>query len=367
MSRKRSSGEGAVWKETNGTWRGQIMDGYKDDGRKNVINFRADTKSEVLDMIREYRNNKDENIHLNRKMTLSEWGEIWYSDYQTQVQASTYSGYRYTLNLIEKYFPDSILCEILPMGINHFQDQLVHDGYSLSQVRKCRAMLIQIFDSAEENSIVARNPARKAKVLRDKVGVLSAPRMEKDAFTDEEIHLLESNLPDDLIGNGILLMLNTGLRVQELIALMPSDIADDGSSVTVSKAIKMVNGIPQMGPPKSKSSNRMIPVPECARKYALFLKQHGGSKYIWSMSCRNDYYSVVSFRRYYNALRKVEGVRLLSPHCCRHTYVTRLQANGVPIELIAQLAGHSSIDITIGYTHTSEETLQNAVKVLNEK
>ena len=71
-------------------------------------------------------------------------------------------------------------------------------------------------------------------------------------------------------------------------------------------------------------------------------------------------------RRYYYAIGQIEGVRKLSPHCCRHTYVTRLQAKGVPIEIIAQLAGHSEIQTTTTYTHTSLETLSGAVAVLDK-
>jgi site-specific recombinase XerD len=37
------------------------------------------------------------------------------------------------------------------------------------------------------------------------------------------------------------------------------------------------------------------------------------------------------------------------------------------LELIARLAGHSNINTTDGYAHTSNETLANAVAVLNEK
>ena len=70
--------------------------------------------------------------------------------------------------------------------------------------------------------------------------------------------------------------------------------------------------------------------------------------------------------RYYTAIKKVAGVRPLSPYCCRHTYITCLQAMGVPIELIARLAGHSHISITDGYTHTSAETLAQAVTALDK-
>ena len=248
------------------------------------------------------------------------------------------------------------------------QDGLIKDGYSLSQIRKCRAMLIQIFDAADNNNLVVQNPARKAKILRDKDNSLNRPRYEKDAFTSEELQNLQNSLEKNLVGASIRLMLNTGLRVQELLALAPDDIAEDGSTIQVSKAIKMVDGIPTLGPPKSKKSNRLIPVPEVVREYAIYLRTHGGKDLVWSQLGANPYYSVGSFRRrYYTALKNVGGVRKLSPHCCRHTYITRLQEQGVPIELIAQLAGHSEVSTTVGYTHTSAETLANAVAVLNNK
>ena len=365
---KRSSGEGSVRKLKSGTWHGEIMDGYDDTGKKRIISFSAPTRGEVLDKIRDYKKNKDANVHVNKKLLFGQWADLWYKDYESQVQASTYSGYRYTLNLIKKYFGENALCEILPMHINQFQDKLVKDGYSLSQISKCRSMLIQIFDAADNNGLILRNPARKSKILRDKDGTLLAPRREKDAFSEEEISLLEHGLDNDLMGNSILLMINSGLRTQELIALATEDIAEDGASINVDKAIKMVDGKPMLGPPKSKTSKRVIPVPEQARHYAIYLREHGGKERIWSLPGQNPLYSVGCFRRrYYSAIGRVEGVRKLSPHCCRHTYVTRLQARGVPIDIIAKLAGHSGIDTTVGYTHTSDATLQAAVTVLNEK
>ncbi len=367
MGSRRTNGEGTVWRLKNGTWRGQLMDGYDDNGKKIIVSFSAETRAEVLDLIRDYRNNKDANVHIDKKLTLAEWGKTWYEDYESQVQASTYSGYRYTLRLIEERLGKKAVADILPLDINRFQDGLVKDGYSLSQVRKCRTMLIQIFDAADENGMILRNPARKAKILKDRDGTLSAPRRTKDAFTAEEINLLDEKLNDDLLGHSIRLMLNTGLRTQELLALAPNDIAEDGSSVDINKAVKTVAGKPNMGLPKSIRSRRIVPVPKDARSSALYLREHGGTEHIWSLPGKNAVYGVGSFRRrYYYAIKQVEGVRKLSPHCCRHTYVTRLQAKGVPIEIIAQLAGHSSVDTTVGYTHTTPETLSGAVAVLDK-
>mgnify|MGYP002644130023 CR=1 FL=1 len=366
MGKKRSHGEGTVRRLKSGNWHGEVMDGYSADGKKRIISFTAATKAEVLDKIRDYRNKKDAHIRVNKKLELSSWADLWYRDYQSQVQASTYSGYQYTLKIIKERMGPQIVCDILPIDINRFMDSLIESGYSLSQIRKCRTMLIQIFDSAEANGIVAGNPARKAKIIRDKDGTLSKPRYEKDAFRDDEIELLQKELPHDLTGYSIRVMLDSGLRVQELLALAPTDIAADGSAIHVGHAIKMVGSHPVLGPPKSKSGIRTIPIPENARDSAKYLREHGGKTLIWSIPGHNPYYSVGSFRRrYYTAIGQVEGVRKLSPHCCRHTYITRLQAKGVPLELIARLAGHSSIVTTNDYAHTSMDTLVNAVSVLN--
>lgn len=366
MAGKRSSGEGNVRRRENGTWRGEIMDGYTPEGKRNVIRFSGSTKGEVLDKIRQYRNGQDAGLCIQKQMTLAQWADTWYKDYQSQVQPSTYAGYQYTLKIIKDRMGEKKLHEVLPMHINQMMDWLVRENYSLSAITKCRSMLIQIFDAAENNGLVMNNSARKAKVIRDMNGELARPRYEKDAFSEEEIMAIKENHENDLMGNSICLMMDTGMRVQELIALSQDDIAVDGSTIKVDKAIKMVNGVPTLGKTKSRAGERVIPVPEGARQYAIYLRTHGGDKLIWSLPGKNPYYSVGAFRRrYYTALKRIEGVRLLSPHCCRHTYITRLQAKGVSLELIARLAGHSSIVTTHGYTHTSCETLAAVVSVLN--
>lgn len=366
MAGKRSNGEGSVTKRSNGTWRAQLMVGYKEDGSAKRVSFSGKTKSEVLEKLREYRNQMDSKITDAKTLTFSSWADTWYKSYRSQVQPSTYCGYQYTLKLIKAGLGDKILQNIRLMDVNAYLDTLACKKYSLSQIRKCKAMLIQIFDYAEDNNLILKNPARRAKITKLQTDNLET-KEEKDAFTEEEIKTLEESLNNDLLGNSILLMLNTGLRTQELLALKKEDIAEDGSSIDVNKAIKTVKGIPTLGPPKSKKSRRRVPVPEDKRKYALFLREKGNSGLIWSPPGKDSIYGVGSFRkRYYNAIKQLP-VRKLTPHCCRHTYVTRLQAKGVPMEIIAALVGHSDLKTTSNYLHTSFSTLQTAVTILNNK
>ncbi len=364
MGKKRSAGEGSIWK-AGSSWRGQIMDGFQEDGKKKIINFRGATRSEVLEQIRTFQNQKDQNIHLDKSMTVSDWGDVWYEDHRSQVQPSTYSGYKYTLKLVKDYFKKTLLCDVLPIHVNRFLDYLVKKGYSMSQIRKCRTMLVQIFNSADDNGLVLRNPALRAKSMKGLSKTVGEKRI-KEAFTPEEVKEMMDNLPPTLLGNSIRILLVSGLRVQELLALTPDDIAQDGSSISVNKAVQMVDGLPVLGPPKSEKSNRIVPIPSDFWEYTLFLREHGTGDYIWSPPKKEGLYSVGTFRRrFHGALKELGTVRGLTPHCCRHTYITQLQAKGVSMVTIAKLAGHDDIETTEQYLHQSLRTLTSAVEVLN--
>ncbi|MGN0984590.1 MAG: hypothetical protein ACI4OI_07080 [Gemmiger sp.] len=84
-------------------------------------------------------------------------------------------------------------------------------------------MLIQLFDAAEADGLVARNYARKSFRGPAKKTNLEK-RKKKDSFTPEEFHLLMDGLHEALLGYSIRLLLVTSLRMQELLALPPPAI-----------------------------------------------------------------------------------------------------------------------------------------------
>ena len=263
----------------------------------------------------------------------------------------------------ENYFGKMKLIDIIPLEINKFYRQMM-DNYSDSYLRKFRTMLIQIYDFADDNGLVSRNPARRSMSIKSS----KANQSNKDAFSEHELAILIKELPDDMTGNSIRLLLGTGMREQELLALTRDDIAPDGSTIRINKAVQTVNGKPKIGPPKSKRSNRSIPVPQDYIPFALYVREYGAQPFLWTLSYKSALCSVGTFRRKYKrVLAEIDGVRLLNPHCCRHTYITRLQAKGVPMETISRLAGHGKIETTDGYLHTSLDTLAKAVEKLNNK
>lgn len=366
MANRRGRGEGSFTKLKSGAWRGQLMDGYTPEGKRYVISFTAPTKGEVQRKIREYIAAKEagEIVLRAKGKGFSYWADLWYADHKDQVQESTYSGYKFTLKLVKDHFKDSPIEAIKPLDINRFLNQLIEDGSSGSKANKCRAMLMQIFDFAEANEAVRRNPARLAKAIREREDT----KKHKDAFSEEETEHLLRELPEDKLGHSIRLLLGSGLRVQELLALKQEDLAEDGSVIFVRRAIKTVDGKAELGSTKSRAGVRNVPIPESYRASVRYLREHGGKALIWCSGRGNLVYGTGTFRKwYYRALREVGGVRLLPPHCCRHTYVSRLEAKGVPMEQIARLVGHTKITTTDIYLHVQADALQNAVAVLNGK
>jgi site-specific recombinase XerD len=51
-------------------------------------------------------------------------------------------------------------------------------------------------------------------------------------------------------------------------------------------------------------------------------------------------------------------------HTLRHSFASNLAIKGIPIIVIKELLGHSSITTTEIYSHTNIEALQKAIKQL---
>ena len=66
------------------------------------------------------------------------------------------------------------------------------------------------------------------------------------------------------------------------------------------------------------------------------------------------------YAAYYEACRRA-GVRELNPHCCRHTYITRMTRGNVAPATIQKAARHASYQTTMRYTHMNIDDVLEAV------
>ena len=265
-------------------------------------------------------------------------------------------GYRYTARKLKEHFEKRKLVDIRPLDVENYIHEMQQNGLSDSYIAKLRGMLFQIMNKAAANDLIRKNPVQYA----EKSKSVNPPK-EKEAFTAEEVRLLMKNLPENRLGWSIRLMLGTGMRGQELLALQKEHIEEDGAVIHIRQAVKLVKGKTTIGQPKSKSSTRDIPVPAGLRKYAIALRNAGGD-FVWEGAIPGQPYDARHLRDHFkSALKAIPGVRVLTPHSCRHTYVTQMQALGVDLQTIQSIAGHADLDMTEHYLHVQQSVKEAAV------
>ena len=295
MPGKRSNGEGALRKRSSGLWECMIMTGFQPNGKREYKSFYARTRKEVLQKVRDYRAAIEAGLDMTKKeLKFGEWAQSWYEGYKDQVSPTTYESYGYTLKTLNRAFGSKPLRSIRTSDVEAFLRDLTKDGTHQSQASKCRGMMFQIMRKAQANDLILKNPVELADKSRH-----APQKSKKDSFTAEEVRKLFKFLPHDKTGDSIRLLLLTGMRSQELLALEAGHIEPDGSCVHIRQAVK-----------------------------------------------------------------QVKGVRPLTPHSCRHTFVSQLQAQGVPMETIQSLAGHADVDMTEHYLHVQDGVKATAVERL---
>lgn len=68
------------------------------------------------------------------------------------------------------------------------------------------------------------------------------------------------------------------------------------------------------------------------------------------------------------SLSTIEGMPLLTPHCCRVTYVSIMQSLGVKLETISHLVGRTTTRITESrYLRVQNEACQDALNRFDQR
>lgn len=144
------------------------------------------------------------------------------------------------------------------------------------------------------------------------------------------------------------LMLHAGLRVGELCSLSINDIV-----ISPRAGYVKVTG--------KGNKYREVPLNSTVRKLLTRWLEENKSDVLFP----NRYKIPISDRGVFKLLTeyaykaKLEDV---SPHTLRHTFCKNAIDMGIPIDQVAMMAGHSSLDITKRYTAPSQEELQLAVE-----
>lgn len=260
---------------------------------------------------------------------------------------------------------------------------------SVSTMLKVDTIVKPILETAVNDDIINKNPAKGvASEIKKEKGVL---QVRKSALTEEQqynfINFAIDSSKHEAIKNILIVLLGTGMRIGEVLALTWSDILFDEDIIDVNHAIGYVKEKGHtkkiIKATKSYAGTRQIPMLAEVREALLSEKKRqefynfrqpvidGYTNFVF-VSWRGTVYSRDNIRiqikqltEEYNSFHE-EKIPIFTTHQLRHTFATRLCRNCDDLKSIQAILGHSDISTTMNiYADATKEGVNDSIHKLD--
>ena len=244
------------------------------------------------------------------------------------------------------------LNEINSLMVEKYKQQRLKLGLKKSSINREVGLLKSMLTTAVKWELLDRNGARDARLFR-----LDEPPSHRILSYEEEAKLMaacdepEWQYRAPHLKPIILVALYTGLRRSKILRLRWTDIDFDNSLLLVRKAKT------RAGQGRLDNLNSLL------MELLLSLQQQAKSEWVFP-SPYDQKKHIKDVKHSFNRAVQVAEIPRITFHHLRHTFCTRLEADGVPLSVIQELAGHASITMTRRYLHPANELKQKAVERL---
>ena len=293
-------------------------------------------------------------VSRKRKKNFRVVTEEWLKYKKNTVKKSTYYNYSYS---VEKYlypkFADQDITQI--KDYNDFIEKLT-DTLAPKTVRDIVTKLKEIINFYEEEHNTKINVKKMSLPKLNKKGIQILSNKEKQKL---EKYCIQQN---DLKSLGILICLNTGLRVGEVCALRWENIDFESKKIHIEKTIERIYSkeenktIVIIDTPKSITSVRTIPIN--SKLYNILKQIRGKSKktdFVLAGSSEH-YVEPRNYQYHFKEILKRSKVKKYKFHTLRHTFATNCIEAGMDIKSLSEILGHADVSITLNiYVHSSDK------------
>lgn len=285
------------------------------------------------------------------KQLFSEYFEEWVELYKVgAVRPITLKKYYISQQHIEKLVPDLKVCDITRRSYQ----KLLND-YAISHEKQTTMdfhhhLKGAILDAVDDG-LISQNPTRKI-IIKGK-----SPRKKRPKFLNQhEVQALikQMNLTTEINWDWfILLILKTGLRFSEALAVTPNDFDFSSQKLTIDKTWDYKSSKGTFQPTKNKSSKRKVQLDwQTAMQFSQLVKIYPENQPIFVKG--RIFNSTVNNRL--QVLCKKAEIPSISIHGLRHTHASLLLFADVSIATVARRLGHSSMSTTQEtYLHIIQE------------
>jgi len=300
--------------------------------------------------------------HKAAPLLLKDYVVQWEANYPTTGnKPTTLKTYHHRLQKrILPAFGEQPVVAITRPQIKTWVAALLREGLDFDTTKGYLLTLSGVLTEAVEDTIIAVNPALHAGKLLKRPKTVEEGDTDLDIFTpEEEQTLLQTarKADDPILYPMVLTFFRTGMRVGEVLGLHRADVNISARSITIKRNwTKWHLTTPKNGKSRTVDLSHGLAAAltdwiayqdlEAAAAghpspVILFPGNLGGTRQVPSYMAENWLRSKVWF-----PLLTKAGVRRLNLHATRHTFVSRLIANGENLKYIAEQVGHSSIRVT---------------------
>lgn len=354
---KRGNGEGSVYFDAvNGVWVAQVELPRSMDGRRRRRKFTGKTRREVRDRLDAVMSRQRVGMpEPDERLTVGEYLQRWIDDdVPGTVSDGTLDTYQRVLRLyLIPALGDVRLLRLMPAHVTGLLRSMEEQGLAAETRRMARAVLRRALRRAEQEGLVARNVA----AIAEGPGVR---RKEGRTLTPAEARALLVAASGERLEVAITVALSLGLRRGEILGLRWRDLDLEGPQATVMIQNQLQRGRTGLvlTDVKTMRSRRRLHVPT---QLVEDLKRHkakqSAERLLVGTEWRDEFGLVFTtpfgtpvdprnFSRLVNQLCIKAGVGHWSTHELRHSCASLLLAQGVPLEVVSETLGHSSIRVT---------------------
>lgn len=389
---RRDNGAGTIVKRADGRWMGSLQLGFDGNGKPKRVYVYGKSEAEVK---RKLKNKRDEYIKNNnvieRNISVKKWFSEWLENkMKISLKPKSYDAKE---RCVDKFIiPELGNMKITEVTVNDVQrliNKMVKEGYSYSQIHKVHNTISQRYKHGILEREVFYNPALGVVLPKENQ---SNSSNEGFALNENEVKLLieqankkyPNGTPIYPRGDFIILLLYTGMRIGEALALTWNDIdfthktinINKNATIAINRDKKLIN--PNTNKPyktrhitqnstKTESSTRVIPMAAMAEKALKNIQKYNGDKPYVMANSKGNIGDYSNMNRMLKGMLKGAGISTdYSIHSLRHTFASMLFHKDVDVKIVSELLGHSSITITYNtYVHLIKEQKAKAVGLLD--
>jgi integrase len=366
---RRGNNEGSIRERADGLFEARIsLEGGK---RKSVY---GKTRAEVAKKMHELLHNTDQGIPvLDDRQTVKQYLESWYEMKRPTVKESTWRPYRNHIKLrLVPNLGSTPLAKLTAQQIQLMYARLINQGAAPKTVYNCHGVLHNALDDAVRMGVVIRNVA----------DMVDPPRLRRYDFQildADQFQRFLTVIRGDRFEALYILALSTGMREGECLALhwADLDLAQNALQVKLTVSETDDNRFTLAEPKTLYSRRRVLLTPLAVEA----LQAHWERQQIERANMGDQYTDNdlvfpngfggimiphnITKRGFKRLLAKAGLSTTLRFHDLRHTAATLLIAAGVPVKVVSEMLGHSSVTITLTtYAHVLPAMQQSAVAVM---